>query len=85
MPWRMSEGRTCIKFMTYTAMPSQINRASQITDKVSNTEYIQHAICEALARDLNIPLQTLLDRLPPVQPRDPSGNFHRRKSVEPVR
>lgn len=34
------------------------------TGKVSNTQYIQHAVCAALARDLDLDLDSLLARLP---------------------
>lgn len=45
-------------------MPTLIYRACLKTGKVSNTVYIQHAVAEALARDLEIPLERILARLP---------------------
>lgn len=65
MPFRLDDFRAKIQFITYAAMPSQIFRAAKATGKVSNTQYIQHAVCEALARDLGLDLQDLLDTLPP--------------------
>jgi hypothetical protein len=46
-------------------MPSLIYKAVLATGKVSNTVYVQHAVCEALSRDLGIPLEELLAELPP--------------------
>lgn len=65
MPWGLNEFRATIKFITNVEMPSMIYRACLKTGKPSNTQYIQHAICEALARDLDIPLEELLANLPP--------------------
>lgn len=65
MPFRLNEHRAKIQFVTSAAMPSLIYKAVVATDKVSNTVYIQHAVCEALARDLDLDLQMLLDALPP--------------------
>ena len=45
-------------------MPSLIYKAAMRTGKVSNTVYIQHAVCEALSRDLGIALDDLLATLP---------------------
>lgn len=68
MPFRLDPEkypfRAKIQFTTSADMPSMIYRAVLATGKVSNTVYVQHAVCEALARDLDIPLQDLLDRLP---------------------
>lgn len=65
MPHRLSEFRAKIQFVTSARMPSDIYKACLRTDTISNTAYIQHAVCEALSRDLGIPLPELLDALPP--------------------
>lgn len=67
MPFRLNEFRAKIQFITSARMPSLIYKAVVKTGKVSNTVYIQHAVCEALSRDLDIPLQELLDELPPAR------------------
>jgi len=65
MPHRLNEFRAKIQFVTSARTPSLIYKAVVKTGKVSNSVYIQHAVCEALSRDLGIPLQELLDELPP--------------------
>lgn len=65
MPYRLNEFRAKIQFVTSAQMPSLIHRACVRTGKPSNTVYIQHAVCEALARDLDLPLDDLLAALPP--------------------
>ena len=65
MPFRLNEFRAKIQFVTSARMPSLVYKAVVATGKPSNTVYIQHAVCEALSRDLGIPLQELLDELPP--------------------
>ena len=69
MPFRIDPDlypdRTKIAFVTFTMMPSLIHSAAQATGCASNTEYIQRALCHALADDLSIDEQSLLDRLPP--------------------
>lgn len=67
MPFRLNEFRAKIQFTTSAEMPALIYKAVLASGKVSNTEYIQHAVCEALARDLDMPLQRLLDNLPPAR------------------
>lgn len=69
MPFRLDETRAKIQFLTSARMPSLIYKACVATGTISNTVYIQHAVCEALSRDLDIPLDTLLGELPP-----PRGN-----------
>lgn len=64
-PFRLDEFRAKIQFTTSAEMPSLIYRACIKTNTVSNTRYVQEAVCERLARDLDIPLERLLDRLPP--------------------
>ena len=58
-----------IRFVASARMPHDIYLACQATGTVSSSVYIQHAVCEALARDLKIPLEELLDALP-----EPKGN-----------
>lgn len=67
MPHRLNEFRAKIQFITSARMPSLIYKALTPSGHVSNTVYIQHAVCEALSRDLDIPLQELLDELPPAR------------------
>jgi len=67
MPFRLDEHRAKIQFVTSAHTPALIYRACRATGTVSNTRYLQLAVAEALSRDLGIPLQDLLDRLPPVK------------------
>lgn len=67
MPFRLGDrfpNRAKMQFTTSAAMPSLVYKACLATGVVSNTVYCQHAIAEALSRDLGIPLQDLLDDLP---------------------
>ena len=95
MPYRLDPyefpGRAKIQFTTSARMPSDIYRACLVTGTVSNTVYIQHAVIDALARDLNVDRGTLLGALPP--PRGPAvhlydpaeGSMNRyRKATPPV-
>lgn len=78
MPFRLGKegfhGRAKIQFTTSLAMPNMIYRACKATGVVSNTVYCQHALAEALARDLNLPLDKILADLPP--PRGPAGHLY---------
>jgi|RhiMethySRZTD1v2_1073278.scaffolds.fasta_scaffold06356_10 hypothetical protein len=78
MPFRLpSEGfpdRAKIQFTTSAAMPHLIYQACLVTRVVSNTVYCQHAIAEALARDLDIPLERILADLP--APRGPAKHLY---------
>jgi len=78
MPFRLEPqgfpGRAKIQFTTYAAMPHQIYQACLATGVISNTVYCQRALVEALARDLKIPLDSLLAELP--TPRGPSGHLY---------
>ena len=65
MPFRLNEHRTTIKFVTFAQMPTLIYRACLATGTVSNTRYIQEAICEKLARDGIEPVESLKAKLPP--------------------
>jgi hypothetical protein len=64
MPHRLNERRAKVQFVTSARMPSDIYKACLATGTVSNTVYIQRAVCEALSRDLGIPLEELLAALP---------------------
>lgn len=64
LPFRLDEFRAKIQFVTSAETPALIYKAVCATGKSSNTEYIQHAVCEALSRDLGIPLNDLTSRLP---------------------
>lgn len=78
MPFRLaSEGfpnRAKVQFTTSARMPYLIYRACLATDTPSNTVYIQHALVEALARDLGIDQADLVADLP--RPRGPSGHLY---------
>lgn len=65
MPFRLDEHRAKIQFTTSAETPSLIYKACLATGHMSNTAYVQHAVAEALARDLGIPLDDLLAKLPP--------------------
>lgn len=65
MPFRLDEFTAKIQFITFARMPSLIFEACVKTGTISNTHYVQKAVCEALARDLDIPLEELLEMLPP--------------------
>jgi hypothetical protein len=65
--------RAKLQITTSAAMPYSIYQACLATGIQSNTVYCQRAICEALSRDLGIPLQALLDDLP--TPRGPSAHL----------
>lgn len=73
MPFRLADqgfpNRAKIQFTTSLAMPHQIYLACQRTGVVSNTVYCQLALVEALSRDLGIPVEVLLDDLPPARGR----------------
>lgn len=64
MPFRLDEFRAKIQFTTSAEMPSLIYRACLATGTVSNTVYCQHALAEALARDLDVPIEDILANLP---------------------
>lgn len=65
MPFRDDAFSTPIRFSTFPQMPSLIYRACVEKGVVSNTRYIQEAVCEKLARDGIEPLESLLAKLPP--------------------
>ena len=80
MPFRLDEHRAKIQFTTSARMPSDIYAACLAVGCVSNTVYVQHAVCEALARDLGVDLDVLLAALPP-----PRANAHHLYDHLPVR
>lgn len=65
MPFRLNEFRAKVQFITSARMPSLVYKACMKTGTVSNTRYYQEAVCERLARDLGVPLESLIDELPP--------------------
>lgn len=84
MPFRLGPEhpyRAKIQFITAASMPNRIYEACLATGTVSNTRYCQEALCEKLARDLNLPVQNLLDELPP--PRGAASHPIARTTVFP--
>lgn len=82
MPYVFTDFTTKIQFVTSAEMPSLIYRACLATDTVSNTVYVQHAVAEALARDLNIPLEDILAKLPP--PRGKARDLIHPQTRQPI-
>lgn len=77
MPWRLGDkfpNRAKVQFTTSASMPNRIYQACLKTGIVSNTAYCQLALCEALSRDLGIPLDDLLAELPAA--RGPAGHLY---------
>jgi hypothetical protein len=69
MPYRLDpekygEFRAKIQFTTAAWMPWEIYQACLATGTVSNTRYCQLAVCEKLARDLDMDLDSLIEKLP---------------------
>jgi hypothetical protein len=68
MPFRLDEKygefRTKIQFTSAAWMPYQVYQACKATGVLSNTAYYQIAVCEKLARDLDLDLDELLANLP---------------------
>jgi len=60
-PWR----GTFINFRCGDGFPSLIYQACLNTGTLSNTAYIQDALCEALARDLGMSVEDLKAQMPP--------------------
>ena len=65
--------RAKMQFTTSASMPYRVYQACLVTGTVSATVYIQHAVAEALARDLNLDLDEVLAELP--EPRGPSAHL----------
>lgn len=79
MPFRLGEeydggNRAKVQFITAAWMPHRIYQACKKTGTLSNTVYVQRAVCEALARDLGLPLDELLADLP--TPRTHAKHLH---------
>lgn len=66
--------RAKIQFTTSARMPSDIYAACLATGTLSNTVYCQHALVDALVRDLTVPREELLASLP--APRGPSAHLY---------
>jgi hypothetical protein len=68
MPFRLDEKygefRAKIQFTTAAWMPYKIYQACLATGILSNTRYCQIAVCEKLARDLDLDLDELVSQLP---------------------
>lgn len=68
MPFRLDERygefRAKIQFTTAAWMPYQIYQACLATGVLSNTRYCQLAVCEKLARDLDLDYDDLVANLP---------------------
>ena len=62
---RLRPGTAKIQFATSLEMPSLIYRACLATDTVSNTAYIQRALAQALARDLGMDVERIMENIPP--------------------
>jgi len=59
-----AEPRAKVQFTTAAWMPRLIYQACLATGTPSNTAYIQTAVCEKLARDLDKDLDKMMARLP---------------------
>lgn len=70
MPFRLDEFRAKIQFITSASMPNLIYRACVCTGTVSNTRYIQEAVCARLAHDLDLDYKDLIAELPPPRGRN---------------
>jgi hypothetical protein len=68
MPFRLDEKygefRAKIQFTTAAWMPYKIYQACLKTGILSNTRYCQLAVCEKLAKDLDLDLDELVSQLP---------------------
>lgn len=68
MPFRLDEKygefRAKIQFTTAAWMPYKIYQACLATGIMSNTRYCQIAVCERLAKDLDLDLEELISQLP---------------------
>lgn len=63
-PEKYGEFRAKIQFTTAAWMPWRIYQACLRTGVLSNTVYCQLAVCEKLARDLDLDLDELIATLP---------------------
>jgi hypothetical protein len=89
MPFRLDEHRAKIQFLASANLPSLIYKMSVARGMSSNTEYIQRAVCEALARDMGIDPEVLMLEQPPKRGRAGEFRDHLRtgpaNTVEEVR
>lgn len=89
MPFRLTEHRAKIQFLASARLPYLVYKASVATGTPSNTAYIQRALCEKLARDLDLDLAELIDEQPPSRSRAGELRTHRHtgpgNTVESVR
>lgn len=63
----LNEFRAKVQFVAPLAMPNMLYRAAEKTGAPSITRYIQLVLCAALARDLGLDKQELIDSLPPTK------------------
>lgn len=61
---QLDESKTRIQFITSAEMPYLIYQACLKTGHPSMTVYCQHAIIDALARDLDLPVDEMVAKLP---------------------
>lgn len=73
MPMKVDEVRGKVQFATSAEMPWLIYQACLATGTRSNTAYLQRVVSEALARDLGIPVETILERIPTLH--GPAGHL----------
>jgi hypothetical protein len=73
MPHRLNEFRAKVQFVTSARMPYLIRQAAVKTGKPSNTVYIQHAVVDALVRDLGLDRSEMMEELPP--PKGPANSL----------
>jgi hypothetical protein len=66
-------GRAKVQFTTSAQMPHLIYQACLRTGVCSNTVYIQHAVVDALARDLGLDREQMIESLP--TPRGPAAHL----------
>lgn len=64
MVFHINDITTKIQFATSREMPSLIYQACLKTGVVSNTAYCQKALAEALARDLGVPVEEIMAKIP---------------------
>lgn len=76
MPFRLDEFRAKVQFVTFAQMPRLIRQAAIRRGFSSNTQYIQHVLCDALSLDLDLDAEELKAKLPP--PSGGAAHFHRK-------
>lgn len=64
MPFRLDEHRAKIQFVVGNRFPSLIYKACLSTGTVSNTRYLQEALCRRLAEDTGTPYESLMAQMP---------------------